>query len=103
LSVVGVETQYELRGKLIHLERGPQPGQRLVGDAFRRSVAEAWVSTATSRCTVGAERYPAAAAGISPQDFDAAVTAGRIAVAGERDPWTAASHPIAVALMLDPE
>ena len=51
----------------------------------------------------GADRF--SAAGISPQDFDAAVAAGRIAVAGERvgDPGTAASRPTAVALMLDPE
>jgi len=50
-------------------------------------------------------RHRFLAAGISPRDFDAAVAAGRSAVAGERvgDPGTAASRPIAVALMLDPE
>ena len=43
------------------------------------------------------------AAGVSPQDFEAHLGAGRIAVAGERtrDPATPAPHPTAVAIMLE--
>lgn len=44
------------------------------------------------------------AAGISREDFDEHLAAGRIAVAGQRitDPATPAAAPITVAIMLSP-
>jgi len=87
-----------------HLRAGPLgPGRpragRVLPRAGRATLCREW------RREGGDGAAPVPGRGISPRDFDAAVAAGRSAVAGERvgDPGTAASRPIAVALMLDPE
>jgi hypothetical protein len=72
-----------------------EPGVSMDADAGADAEGEAAVVTVLDRFV---------AAGVSRETFDAALAAGRIAVAGERitDPATPAPPPTAVAIMLDP-